>query len=64
MSGDHDGNIFEDAIGRLDRAFHYAVYDFMGQEKIDMRTAAYALALGRIGAAIASQGTASFFAGE
>ena len=41
-----------------------AVYDLMGQKDIDMRTAAYTLALNRIGEAIASQGTASFFAGE
>jgi len=41
-----------------------AVYDFMEQRHIDMRTAAYALALNRIGEAIASQGTARFFAGE
>jgi glutamate dehydrogenase (NADP+) len=41
-----------------------AVYDFMEQKDIDMRTAAYALGLNRIGEAIASQGTARFFAGD
>jgi len=40
------------------------VYDFMEQKEIDMRTAAYALALNRIGEAIASQGTVRYFAGE
>lgn len=38
-----------------------AVYDMMTAKKIDMRTAAYALALNRIGAAITSQGTRSYF---
>ena len=41
-----------------------AVYDLMELKEIDMRTAAYTLALNRIGQAIASQGTARFFAGE
>jgi glutamate dehydrogenase (NADP+) len=41
-----------------------AVYEFMEQKKIDMRTAAYALALNRIGEAIASQGTARYFSGD
>jgi glutamate dehydrogenase (NADP+) len=41
-----------------------AVYDLMIEKKIDMRTAAYVLALNRIGEAVASQGTARFFAGE
>jgi len=40
-----------------------AVHDLMEQKNIDMRTAAYALALSRIGEAIASQGTATYFAG-
>lgn len=40
------------------------VYDFMEQKDTDMRTAAYAVALDRIGEAIASQGTARFFSGE
>ena len=47
----------------MSREFN-AVYDFMEQKKIDMRTAAYALALNRIGEAIASQGTVRYFAGE
>ena len=34
-----------------------AVYDFADQHEIDMRTAAYAHALNRIGAAIEAQGT-------
>ena len=38
------------------------VYDLMVLHEIDMRTAAYAHALNRIGAAIASQGTRGFFA--
>lgn len=37
------------------------VYDFMIEKEIDMRTAAYALALNRLGAAIAAQGTRSYF---
>ena len=41
-----------------------AVYDLMAERDIDMRTAAYALALGRIGEAIASQGTRRYFAGN
>jgi glutamate dehydrogenase (NADP+) len=41
-----------------------AVYDLMEAKGIDMRTAAYALALTRIGEAIAAQGTARYFAGE
>jgi glutamate dehydrogenase (NADP+) len=40
------------------------VYDLMESKRIDMRTAAYAVGLSRIGEAIASQGTARFFAGE
>ena len=47
----------------MSREFN-AVYDFMEQKEIDMRTAAYALALNRIGEAIASQGTVRYFAGE
>lgn len=38
-----------------------AVYDFKEEKAIDMRTAAYALALNRIGEAIASLGTESYF---
>ena len=41
-----------------------AVYGQMEKKDTDMRTAAYALALTRIGEAIASQGTARYFAGE
>jgi glutamate dehydrogenase (NADP+) len=40
------------------------IYDFMEEKKIDMRTAAYALALTRIGEAIASQGTVRYFTGR
>ena len=47
----------------MSREFN-AVYDFMEQKEIDMRTAAYALALNRIGEAIAAQGTVRYFAGE
>ena len=43
------------------REFHH-VYDLMDDEKIDMRTAAYARALNRIGEAISAQGTARYFA--
>ena len=57
----------DDVHGRLheimSREFN-AVFNLMEQKQIDMRTAAYALALNRIGEAIASQGTARFFAGE
>jgi glutamate dehydrogenase (NADP+) len=45
----------------MSREFH-AVYNFMQNKSIDMRTAAYALALSRIGEAIASQGTVQYFA--
>jgi len=37
------------------------VYDLMALKEIDMRTAAYVLALNRIGSAIAAQGTFQFF---
>lgn len=47
----------------MSREFN-AVYDFMELKDTDMRTAAYALALTRIGEAIVSQGTVRFFAGE
>ncbi|PQO30622.1 glutamate dehydrogenase [Blastopirellula marina] len=42
------------------REFNH-VYDWMVEKKIDMRTAAYAVALSRIGAAIASLGTVQYF---
>ena len=38
-----------------------SVYDLMRLHEIDMRTAAYAHALNRIGAAIGAQGTRGFF---
>ncbi len=47
----------------MSREFN-AVFNLMERKQIDMRTAAYVLALNRIGEAIASQGTAHFFAGE
>ena len=47
----------------MSREFN-AVYDFVEQKEIDMRTAAYAVGLNRIGEAIASQGTVRYFAGE
>ena len=42
------------------REFH-AVYERSEQQAIDMRTAAYAPALSRIGQAIESQGTSTYF---
>ena len=45
----------------MSREFN-AVYDVMEEHGIDMRTAAYVHALGRIGKAIASQGTRAYFA--
>ena len=39
-----------------------AIYKRMQQNNIDMRTAAYAVALDRLGAAISSSGTRTFFA--
>ena len=47
----------------MSREFN-AVHELMEEKRIDMRTAAYALSLNRIGAAISSQGTAGYFAGE
>jgi glutamate dehydrogenase (NADP+) len=47
----------------MSREFN-TVFDLMERKQVDMRTAAYAIALNRIGEAIASQGTARFFAGE
>jgi glutamate dehydrogenase (NADP+) len=44
------------------REFH-VIHDFAEKNKIDMRTAAYAVALERIGEAIASQGTMRYFTG-
>jgi glutamate dehydrogenase (NADP+) len=41
-----------------------AIHDLMEAKGIDMRTAAYAHALGRIGEAIESQGTSKYFANE
>ncbi|HEX7009847.1 MAG TPA: Glu/Leu/Phe/Val dehydrogenase [Phycisphaeraceae bacterium] len=40
-----------------------AIYDFAQRRRIDMRTAAYAQALNRIGAAVEAQGTQHFFNG-
>jgi glutamate dehydrogenase (NADP+) len=40
------------------------VYEKMTEYNTDMRTAAYAVALQRIGEAIGAQGTVSFFSGE
>ena len=45
---------------KMAREFN-TIYDVMERHHIDMRTAAYAQALTRIGAAIESQGTSSFF---
>ncbi|MCP5517971.1 MAG: Glu/Leu/Phe/Val dehydrogenase [Verrucomicrobiales bacterium] len=39
------------------------VHDLMQEKQIDMRTAAYSVALNRLGAAISSLGTGRFFAG-
>jgi glutamate dehydrogenase (NADP+) len=44
----------------MSREFN-AVYDLKEEKSIDMRTAAYTLALKRIGAAIESQGTSQYF---
>ncbi len=41
-----------------------AIYDLMTRHRIDMRTAAYAHALNRIGTAIEAQGTQRFFADD
>ncbi len=41
-----------------------AVYDLHEQKQIDMRTAAYVLALNRLGEAISSRGTVRYFAGD
>jgi glutamate dehydrogenase (NADP+) len=43
---------------------YHTVHDLMTEWQIDMRTAAYALALSRIGEAIESQGTARYFTRE
>lgn len=40
------------------------IYEFMREKEIDMRTAAYAQALSRIGAAVEAQGTSTYFASE
>jgi glutamate dehydrogenase (NADP+) len=40
------------------------VYEFMTEKQIDMRTAAYALALRRIGEAISAGGTGRYFTGD
>jgi glutamate dehydrogenase (NADP+) len=45
----------------MSREFRH-VYDLMEKNRIDMRTAAYAHALNRLGEAVASQGTRKFFA--
>jgi len=39
-----------------------AIYESAAAENIDMRSAAYAHALNRIGAAVESQGTSRYFA--
>ncbi len=45
------------------RSFN-AVYEFMLQSKIDMRTAAYAYAINRLGEAISAQGTQNYFSAK
>jgi glutamate dehydrogenase (NADP+) len=40
------------------------IFELMERKRIDMRTAAYAVGLSRIGEAVASLGTARFFTGE
>lgn len=45
------------------RSFN-AVHDLMSKNKIDMRTAAYALAIGRIGDAMSAHGTQSYFSSK
>ncbi len=44
----------------MSREFNH-IYAFMKEKQIDMRTAAYACALNRIGEAIAAQGTKAYF---
>ena len=41
-----------------------AIYEFMNDKGIDMRTAAYAQALDRISEAIEAQGTSAYFAAD
>ncbi|MEM7204615.1 MAG: Glu/Leu/Phe/Val dehydrogenase [Planctomycetota bacterium] len=47
----------------MSREFN-AVFDVAAEHNIDMRTAAYVHSLTRIGAAVSSQGTSSFFVGK
>jgi len=48
-------------LEKIMRAEFNAVYDLMDKHKIDMRTAAYAHALGRIGEAVEAGGTQTYF---
>jgi glutamate dehydrogenase (NADP+) len=49
-------------LGKMMSREFNTVHSMMQEKRIDMRTAAYVVGLNRIGAAIASQGTARFFA--
>jgi glutamate dehydrogenase (NADP+) len=55
--------VHERLYNTMSRQFH-EIYKFANDNGIDMRTAAYAVALNRIGEAIASQGTVKYFRGE
>ncbi len=51
----------QDKLRRIMQTEFNAIYDTMDRIKTDMRTAAYVHALGRISAALESQGTAEYF---
>jgi glutamate dehydrogenase (NADP+) len=53
--------VHEKLLRKMKTAFN-AVYQLMNDKQIDMRTAAYVAALGRINDAVAAQGTHTFFA--
>ncbi len=54
----------QEKLPRIMQTEFNAIYETMDRIKTDMRTAAYAHALGRIGAALESQGTAEYFSGS
>ncbi len=54
----------QEKLRKIMQAEFNAIYEIMEQIKTDMRTAAYVHALGRIGTALETQGTAEYFSGS